>query len=185
MAPPFDIVPYRSVLEEAESLGLECVYPNGGSFAPVGEAWHVAGWITGDDVTVRPAFADRVRRLDVDELPAFLAGAVEWLTTQPTWLMPVHHWAAELDHGSTSDGRSTADLFPDELAGRTVADAVVLPDARAVFELAEVLLPRLWKTDFTLMLPGVKAYALLHHHGQVWWRCADEEVATTFLRRDS
>ena len=180
-------VGYDEVLAAAEAVGLRCVYPNGAAFAPT-EDWHVAGWVTGEDATVRPQFRDSLRRVDAATLPALVATAAFDLAGE-AWVAPVHHWAAELDHGVDAAGGSTADAFAaagvdvDAQSMRRQADAVVATSAAALSSLLADLLPRLWKTDFTLLLPGVAAVATLHHHRQVWWRCRDETLAAELLSR--
>ncbi len=170
------IIPYADLMNEARQLGLRCVYPNGGAFSPIERPWAVAGWLTGDDATLRPDFADRVTRVDPADLGRLVGEATATLTDGVAWLAPVHHWAAELDHGHDDAGNSTAGLFPSTLRGRTTADAIELTTPKDVEQMVSSLMPRLWKTDFTLLFPGTRVMALLHHHRQVWWRC--EEVAT-------
>ncbi len=179
------IVAYEEVLQAAKAVGLRCVYPNGAAFSPA-EAWHVAGWVTGDDPTLRPMFKKRMRQFDADALPAMVADAC-FEVADEVWIAPVHHWAAELDHGVDEAGGTTADVFAsagvdiDALRMRRQADAIVVPSREALASLLADLLPRLWKTDFTILLPGVPIVVTLHHHRQIWWRCRDERRADELL----
>ncbi len=171
-----DIIDYPKLLAAAADVGLECVYPNGAAFAPK-QPWHVAGWVTSDDTSLRPAFRDKVVRRQPEDLPQLTATAsFEVLRAQEVWLAPVHHWAAELDHGDDAAGGSTRDLFPPELAGRTQADGLRLTAADQLHSVLAALLPRLWKTDFTLLLPSVPVVITLHHHRQIWFRCEAEAM---------
>ena len=183
------IIPYADVLAAAEAVGLKCVYPNGAAFAPASGDWAVAGFVTGDDATMRPAFRARTRRVEQDDLAGLVARTTfAVLAATEAWLAPVHHWAAELDHGTDDAGGTTADAFERigvdvaSLRGRRQADGVAFETSSHLERVLADLLPRLWKTDFTLVLPGVAAVATLHHHRQLWWRCADAGVADRLLQ---
>ncbi len=115
---------------------------------------------------MRADFRDKASVVDPQALPTMLA-KIAFDRCDEAWLAPVHHWAAELDHGSGS----TATVFDDpSLCGRRQADAIAFDSSEALASLAADLLPRLGKSDFTLLLPGVAAVATLHHHRQIWWR---------------
>ena len=183
------IIPYADVLAAAEATGLQCVYPNGAAFAPAGCAWAIAGWITGPDPTLRPAARERSTVVAADALPGLLEAA--WSREYPAsaaWLAPVHHWAAELDHGADADGRTIAKVLEAAgvdvaaLHGRRQADALAFAEPPALAALVSDLLPLLWKTDFTVLFPGHRATLTIHHHQQLWWRCADAALADRLLR---
>ena len=185
------VVPYSQLLHAAEAAGLRCVYPNGAAFGPVSDDWHVAGWLAGEDATVRPAFRDRVRTA-----PAGISrlAFAPWLTTawqdalagpSEAWLAPVHHWAAALDHGDDRAGmdevlrRLHAD--PTALAGRRQADAIVISSADDLAGALPGLFDAMGKNDFALLFPPLRVTATLHHHRQIWWRCEDAAIADALL----
>ena len=170
-------VEYDEVLAAATAAGLRCVYPNGAAFAPLDD-WHVAGWVSGEDATIRPTFRDRARR--ADDLPALVAAA--WRThfaqAAEAWVAPVHHWAAELEHGA---GESVAAAFACDVPRGRRADAVAFGSADELAVVLGRLFGAMTKADFTLLLPPCRVVVTLHHHRQVWWRCADRGVADALL----
>lgn len=182
------LVPYPDVLQTAETVGLRCVYPNGAAFAPAAGEWAVAGWVTGEDATVRPHFRQRVVHRQRDQLGVAVARA--WHEHFPqadeAWIAPVHHWAAELDHGE-HPAELTAALewaFVDvnALHGRRQADAIGVDNPNVLDRLVDGLFDAMGKSDFALLFPPARVVVTLHHHGQVWWRCADAAVADALLR---
>jgi hypothetical protein len=181
------LVAYAEVLEAAEAVGLRCVYPNGAAFAPTSGDWAVAGWITGEDASVRSAFRERVRRVAPSALAneVFQAWSTYFHDADEAWIAPAHHWAAELAHGR-GDGATarllqmhSIDTTP--LMTRTAADAIALSSTELPSFLA-ALYDAMGKADFTLLLPGTPMVATVHHHRQCWWRTADAAVADALLR---
>lgn len=178
------------MLAAAEGVGLRCVYPNGAAFAPRGEAWPTVGWITGDDTTVRPAFRDMTTYVPVDTLAPKLASVCRLFETE-VWIAPVHHWAAELAHGRDDAGGNLGPLLlkhgidPAPLMHLTQADAVAFDDATVLRAFCAELFQKMWKSDFTLLVPGVLCVATLHHHRQVWWRFRDETMRARLRPCDS
>ena len=170
------VVPYEQVAATLAGLGCVCGYPNGGVWSP-GPAEATFGYLTGDDATLRPGLDTRV--LD-DPTPAGLAAAfAERCAGEIVWLMPGHHWAYELQHGGKSwaaEWLASLGIDPATLRGRTVADAVAFEpgEREALRASAETLWAHLDRSDFAAALPGARpvATALLHHHGQLWWRTA-------------
>ena len=166
------VVDYAEVLDAAGAVGLRCVYPNGAAFAPAEGEWAVAGWVTGGDATIRPAFRDRASLVGAADLSRLVAAACD----REAWVAPVHHWAAELDHGEDPAAMAAAlgsvGVDASRLRGRRRADAVALPPA-GVGPFVDRLFDAMGKSDFALLLPGRAVLATLHHHRQVWWRAAD------------
>lgn len=179
-----EIIAYDEVLRQAASDGLRCVYPGGAAFAPAGaEAWSIAGWITSDDTSIRPALRDRVVQTRADELPALAVRALRQLEVQAVWLAPVHHWAAELQHGDGAWLPAVLQSIGVQADMLKAADAVAMEtnDAALPTMLGEIF-AHLWKSDFTLLLPGHRVVATVHHHRQLWWRCADAPTSDALLR---
>ena len=188
MAEALPIIPYADVLAAAEAVGLRCVYPNGAAFAPESDNWSIAGWITGPDPTLKPAAAERAATVSRDDLPSLLiTAATREFDGATAWLAPVHHWAAELDHGADAAGRTVADVLAaaganlDALRGRRQADALAFANAATLANVVAGLLPLLWKSDFTVLFPGHRVTLTVHHHGQLWWRCADANLAQRLI----
>ncbi|MEL7237920.1 MAG: hypothetical protein AAGK78_03590, partial [Planctomycetota bacterium] len=172
------------VLTSVEAVGLKCVYPGGSAFGPAGgAAWHVAGWVTGDDASMRPDLKPRTRRVEACQLGGLVKRACEDVFASPVaWVAPVHHWATELDHDS-------GDWLPAWLRGVGVqpnelkhADAVAMDVGDDGFAGSlDTLIQELGKTDFALLIPGSAVVGMLHHHVQVWWRTAAEDVAAKLM----
>lgn len=183
------LIPYTNVLQTAEAVGLRCVYPNGAAFAPAAGDWSVAGWVTGEDVTLRPQFRQRVIHQPREALGPAVARAwrEQFANAAEAWIAPVHHWAAELDHGehpqAITAALERADLDVTPLLGRRQADAVAVDDPTVLARLVNDLFDAMGKSDFALLLPPARIVVTLHHHGQAWWRCADAVVADALLQR--
>jgi hypothetical protein len=179
------VVSYADVLQAARAIGLRCVYPHGAAFAPVSGDWAVVGWVTGDDATVRPAFRDRTRTVDRRALPRRIGEEFARIGGE-AWVAPVHHWAAELDHGESRSAVEAAltlvAVDPTPLAGRREADAIALDAPAALADLVDGLLDAMSKSDFCVLFPGSPVLLTLHHHRQAWWRCRSTADADALLK---
>ncbi len=182
------LVDYAIVLKTAVTAGLRSVYPNGAAFVLNTDPAHVAGWAAGEDRTILPEMRERLRV--TDEPLAALAGRA-WRDlfpeSQEAWLAPVHHWAAELEHGEGPWMKSLLTelgLDAERLRTRHKADAVGFGAWEADrFEAALGRIVRnLWKSDFALLFPGSAVYCAVHHHGQLWWQCREPGTADALLR---
>ena len=168
---------------------MRCVYPNGAAFVLDLKPSHVAGWGEASDATVLPLWRDRLVGVAAPRLPALATAA--WRTLYPSagaaWLAPVHHWAADLEHGDGRVGAWLRDVAGIEAAAplqrRSRADALSFaPDEQAAFEAAlGGLLSALGKSDFALLLPGEAVACTVHHHGQLWWQCDVPDRATSLI----
>jgi hypothetical protein len=176
------IVEYPEVVAEADRLGLRSLYPNSGAFGfpPAVGAQH-AGWIGGEDPSLRPAARElavlvpppveaTLSRLAVQTWGELLPGEL--------WLMPKAHWAYELDFGSAAwmpQLLQSNGIAPDELIHRHDGTAVAFTslEENAFAAIAEGLLTHLLGSDFQLMFPTKPVVCTLHHHKQIWWSSPD------------
>ncbi len=178
------LVDYSIVVTTAQAAGLRCVYPGGAAFAPTGAA-EVVGWGE-DEPTIRPQWREALIPVSADDLAGLTRRAWRDLfAADEAWIAPVHHWASELEHSLGPDGQDVRPLLDAigidtaSLAQRTRADAIAfaLDEADEFEAFLAGLLPQLWKSDFTLLLPSAGALATLHHHRQIWWRVSDHSTA--------
>src|SRR6476661_6383075 len=98
------LVDYPVVLETMQRQGFKSLYYNSGAFgfADAAGVGHV-GWAIGEDSTLRPAARELVRRVEpatVERLSELAAEAWERFFPGVAWVMPMAHWAYELDFGS-------------------------------------------------------------------------------------
>src|SRR5215204_2958909 len=100
------IIEYPNALRELGQQGLVCNYFNGGAFGFArGVNVHVCGWIAADDATIHPQLRPLVRHIPPPaEEKMSLAATTAWQKEfpGPAWIMPLSHWAFELDFGSKS-----------------------------------------------------------------------------------
>lgn len=179
------IVDYPEVLTLAGSLGLRCVYFNTGSFAfGPGASQHIVGWLGPEDATIRPAMLANCAHVP-PPFPQNLATALRatWpgVIDGEAWLMPKSHWAFELDHGNgpwLAPALTAAGIDAETLRPRTDAAAIVFqPGEASIFPLIEILLENLKQSDFAILFPKSRALLTLHHHQQLWWQVADQQLA--------
>ncbi len=179
------VINYSIVLERLLAEGLECNYPNGGSFGfPSSLDIHVRGWIGPVDSTIKPAALHVVRSVR-EPYEANLAAAATraWQHFLPgeVWVMPAAHWAFEMNDGSKDWLPETIEglgLDVELLRGRNNATAIEFSDTETCeFEgFVRRLLERLGPSDFTLAFPGRGMVCTLHHHKQIWWVTIDARL---------
>ncbi len=179
------IRPYPEVLLAMQSMGLVCNYHNSGAFGfPRGTPSVYRGWIGPDDPTIRPAVREFVRQMPPPHEPNLARMARDvWLRLSegPAWIVPMSHWAFEMDHGSR-------DWLPGVLDEMGIDSAVLTPlnnaaaiefgrdEGEAMNLFVEKLLGRLSASDFALLLPRFPLVCTIHHHKQLWWVCQSEEI---------
>ncbi|MFI5381537.1 MAG: hypothetical protein ACHRHE_19745 [Tepidisphaerales bacterium] len=179
------IRPYPEVLQAMQSLGLVCNYHNSGAFGPPrGAPLVFRGWIGPDDPTIRPAMREFIRQVPQPYESTLARMARDaWLRMSdgPAWIVPMSHWAFEMDHGSR-------DWLPGVLRDVQIDSAVLAPlnnaaaiefardEGDAMSLLAENLLARLSASDFALLLPRLPLVCTIHHHKQLWWVSESEEI---------
>lgn len=172
------IIDYQHVLAQMTAQRLVCHYFNSGAFGfPRGVTLHVQAWIGPDDPTIRPEARSFVRPVPppYESTLATLASRFWQDHLQaPAWIMPMSHWAFELEHGSRDwlpPLLRAIGVDPDALRSRNNAAAIELqPSETAAFEhLVSGLLTHLAASDFTIAFPHQPLLCTLHHHKQLWW----------------
>jgi hypothetical protein len=176
------IIDYPIVLDRLSSEGLTCHYYNGGSFG-LADA-EVRGWVGPPDETIKPAARELTRNVP-EPFEATLTGWASrvWRQALPgnVWVMPASHWSFELTHGNQSwlpSLLNAINIDSSLLIQRTNAAAIeFLPSEEQHFKtLLEGLLTGLTASDFTLAFPEHAAVCMIHHHKQLWWVAADQQI---------
>lgn len=179
------IIDYPMVLEQMKGQGFKSLYYNSGAFgfAEPAEVQTVA-WVGPDDASIRPAAQPLIRRVaePYEDRLAHMAGQL-WQKAigGRAWVMPMSHWAYELDHGSRDWMPAlieNLDLDPGLLANRNNGAAIEFsPGEVEPFEhCVERLLMMLMSSDFMIAFPGKSVLCTLHHHKQLWWMSTDAKV---------
>lgn len=182
------IVDYPLVLEQLTGLGLVCNYHNSGAFGfPRGTPFHIVGWIGGDDATIRPEMRDKTHPISppYDQNLARLAGQAwaQLLPDEDAWLMPMSHWAYEMQFGSAGwmpDLLRSVGIDPGEVEWRNNGSALAFPPAErsACERFIAGLLTNLGDSDFMLAFPRHAVLCMVHHGKQLWWMAADDGLAS-------
>jgi hypothetical protein len=180
------IVDYDTVLQTLLGEGLKSLYYNSGSFGyPPGVATHTVGWIGPPDPTIRVEALPFTRPVDVPHVQNLTTLAIRaWTGHAPgvLWAMPRSHWAYELDFGSRQ-------WMPDALEKMGIDSKALEPlTTGAAIEFRPenvdefgVFLTALFEnlsgsSDFQLAWPGRPLVCTVHHHQQLWWTTADEDL---------
>jgi hypothetical protein len=184
-APIVQIIDYEQVLATMQGLGLRSLYYNSGAFGfPEEVKTQSVGWIGPDDpslrlealelaVKVHPPYENELTRQVVEAIRRHLGGDV--------WVMPMSHWAYELDFGSRDwmpHLLKRVGIDPRSLQSRTNAAAIEfgLEEMGPFSQLVEGLLQNLLGSDFALAFSGRAVACTLHHHKQVWWTSTDDAL---------
>ncbi len=180
------VVDYPLVLARLESQGLHCNYHNSGAFGFNDSASsNVLAWIGPDDATIRESARPLVRRVG-QPYPLTLAVLAlhlwrDHLGVGPAWVMPMSHWAFELDHGHR-DWMPAAlrgiGIDPEPLASLNNAAAIQFEwtESPAFERFVEQLLTHLKGSDFAMAFPGRNVLCTIHHHQQLWWMTTDPNL---------
>lgn len=186
------IVDYSIVKQTVAALGLVSLYHESGAFGfpPGVEVSHV-GWIGPADPTLRPAAQATARQAPPPHprrLAEAAARALATLAPSAVWLLPMSHWAFELNFGG-ADGAG-GDWLKSFLPGLGIDPAPLRDraDGSAIsFEPQETpaltgaiaaLLTNLATSDFALLAPPLPLIGLIHHHQQLWWTTPSATIAT-------
>jgi len=187
------IIDYPHVLARFTAAGLVCNYHNSGAFAfPPGADVQYAGLIGPPDDTIKPAalawasvvpepHAPTLARVAADVWAGVLGGG-------PVWVMPMSHWAFELEFGSAGwlpEVLASMGIDAADLGRRNDASAVEFApgESAAMVTLLENLLTRLGDSDFMLAFPAAPALCMVHHHTQLWWMTLDAGVRAAIAAR--
>src|SRR5437763_14196466 len=98
------VVEYHEVLRQMQTQEFVKLYRNSGAFGFAPDAKpQAAGWIGPDDPTLRPEAVSIVQKFSQPyekNLTRVLLRAWRWHFPGTIWLMPMSHWAYELDFAS-------------------------------------------------------------------------------------
>lgn len=175
------MVDYAQALQQLESQGLVCNYHNSGAFAfAPGVTQHICGWIGREDSTIRPEMRPRTLQINPLAMPA-LAGRVWQTFPGPAWIMPMSHWAFELEFGSRDWlAGLLRQIGIDAQRLRRLNNAAPIEfdsgEVQPVTSLLDGLLQTLDGSDFILALPGRPILCTVHHHRQLWWVSSQADV---------
>jgi hypothetical protein len=179
------IIEYKNALQELTSRGLVCNYYNGGAFGfPAGSDLHIRGWSGGDDPTIRPQMRQHLRIIPPPaETTMSKSAAAAWQAELPgrVWVMPLSHWAFELDFGSKSwlpELLTGVKIDPQVLASRPDASPIEFTEREndELIALIHSLLTNLATSDFMLAFPAHPALCTIHHHRQLWWTGSNKDL---------
>ncbi len=111
------------------------------------------------------------------------AAVAAWLKELPgpAWIMPLSHWAFELEFGSKNwlpNLIETSGLDPAVLSSRSNASPIAfLPtDETLLVKFIQSLLENLTSSDFMLAFPSHPVLCTIHHHKQLWWTSSDKPL---------
>lgn len=111
------------------------------------------------------------------------AAVAAWLKelSGPAWIMPLSHWAFELDFGSKNWLPSLIDgigLDPALLASGSDASPIEFhpSDHSLLLTVIQSLLQNLTSSDFMLAFPSQPVLCTIHHHKQLWWTGSDKAL---------
>ena len=179
------IIDYAMVLEQMKSQGFKSLYYNSGAFGfPDPGMARTVAWVGPDDSTIKPAakpFTRPVAEPHEKTLSKMASTLWQKTITGRVWVMPMSHWAYELDHGSKDWMPAlleNLDLDPGLLANRNNGAAIEFsPGETEPFEhFIERLLMMLTASDFMIAFPGKQVLCTLHHHKQLWWMTTEDSA---------
>lgn len=179
------IIEYPIALSRLVNQGLVCNYFNGGAFGFArGVDVHILGWIAADDPTIRPQLRPHIRQIAAPAEENMARAAVAaWQSgfRGIAWIMPLSHWAFELDFGSKSwlpDLLDSVGIDPRILAARSDASPIEFQadESSGLGKFVRSLLEHLAASDFMLAFPSHPVLCTIHHHKQLWWTSSDRSV---------
>jgi hypothetical protein len=181
------VIDYVTVGQQMTAAGFACLYHNSGAFGFAGASQvHTRSWIGRPDPTIRPAALAVVRQASQPFEKTMARAARDlWLSGPPgaAWVMPMSHWAFELDSGGKDwmpGLLSRIGVEASVLAGRNTGDAICFDatEGSALEDLVHSLLVSLQASDFMLAMPPRPVLCTIHHHGQLWWQTTDPALLT-------
>jgi hypothetical protein len=178
------VIDYPIVLRHLLDRGMRSLYHNSGAFGfDPAIPTHTIGWIGPDDPTIRPAAKPFTRQIPPPfaENLTILAQSAWHLIGGPAWLMPMSHWAYELEFGNAGwlpTALRNAAIDPNPLQSCNQAPAIgFLPFESADFvAMMSQLMQRLANSDFAFVFPDRPIVATIHHHRQIWWTSTDADL---------
>jgi len=179
------IIEYQIALRLLEERGLVCNYFNGGAFGfPKGVQVSVLGWIAADDPTIRPQLRPHIRQIPPPAEANMAKAALRVWEAElpgPVWIMPLSHWAFELDFGSKNwlpELIQSIGLDPQRLASHSDASPIEFnsADRPHLLHFIQTLLENLTASDFMLAFAAYPILCTIHHHKQLWWSTSDKAL---------
>ena len=181
------IIEYPIALQRLQQQGLVCNYFNGGAFGfPKGTSVTTLGWISDEDWTIKPDLRPNLRRFAPPAQESLAKAAVAaWVNelSSPALIMPLSHWAFELDFGSRNCLPNLIEIVglgldPNLLAHRADASPIEfsLKEQPTLQRFVQTLLANLVSSDFMLAFPCHPILCTIHHHKQLWWRGSDKAL---------
>ena len=179
------IIDYPTALERLVSHQFKSNYHNSGAFGFAQPGVKTIAFTGPDDPTIRPAarpFLRPVRPPYEPTLTALLTRAWTMLLPGSVWVMPMSHWAYELNFGSREWLPAVLEgvqVDPGQLENlNNAAPIEFAADETARFEhLCQRLLEMLMGSDFAIWFVDRPVLCTLHHHKQLWWQTTDPLVA--------
>jgi hypothetical protein len=179
------VIEYPIALRALEQRGFVCNYYNGGVFGfAKGVDVGILGWIAADDPTIHPQLRPQIRQIPPPAEENMAKAAVTiWQRDLPgpAWIMPLSHWAFELDFGSKSWLPAlikSVGIDPQVLAPRSDASPLEFQpsDQLHLLRSLQTLLENLTSSDFMLAFPSHAVLCTIHHHRQLWWTSSDKAL---------
>jgi hypothetical protein len=179
------IIDYQHVLEQMQSQQMRCLYYNSGAFGFASDASAQSiAWIGAEDPSIKPGAREFVRQiLEPYESNLATHAADVWQAhlRGRAWIMPMSHWAYELDYGAPvwlPPLLEHIGIDPGLLQGRNNAAAIEFsPDERVDFQfMVHRLLEMLSGSDFMIAFPNQPVLCMIHHHRQLWWSTPDPRL---------
>jgi hypothetical protein len=179
------VIEYPIALKRLQNLGLVCNYFNGGAFGfAKGVDVNILGWVADDDPTIRPQLRPQIRRIPPPAEEKMAKAAVAAWQNElpgPAWIMPLSHWAFELDFGSKNwlpDLIQSVGIDPRILAPRSDASPIEFQptDQPHLIRFVQTPLKNLTSSDFMLAFPSHSILCTIHHHKQLWWTSSDKAL---------
>jgi hypothetical protein len=176
------IIEYPIALAKLLDLGMVCNYFNGGAFGfPKNITTKVFGWTAGEDASIRAELRSSTKAFSQPAAEKMAeAASSAWINhlPGPAWIMPLSHWAFELDFGSKSwlaPLLESVQVKPFLLANRADASPLEFQaDEQAKMKMfVQSLLENLSSSDFMLAFPEHPVLCTIHHHKQLWWISSD------------
>ena len=142
------------------------------------------GWVAGDDPTIRPQLRSNIRQIPPPAEEKMAKAAVAaWQEELPgaAWIMPLSHWAFELDFGSKSwlpNLLQSMAIDSNKLSSRSDASPIEFhsSDSSNLLRGLQVLLENLTSSDFMLAFPSYPILCTIHHHKQLWWTSSEKAL---------
>jgi hypothetical protein len=172
------IIDYQTVLERMLGMKLVCGVMASGAFAfPPGSSPRTVVWATPQAALLpKPEGATTILFADEADLAERAVDVWQTQLQGPAWVLPVSHWAYELDYGSREWLPPLLErLDLDLLAGRPNAAALEFSrhETERLRLLTDRLLQMLMGSEFLLAFPAQPVLCTVTHEKQLRWTSTD------------